>query len=193
MDLKQTVPVLTKQYREYWNSLLEQLDNDAKFTAKLCYTEKDTGHVCFRVFPSELTSGKDLYMEFFDWDGNHYYPTLRKLYKLKFDATWKSQTDKYKEITAPNLTTPTYVIKVSDAELINATEITAAIPKGIPTKVNPMELFEVAEPLEEREDGHYSSTTIRDLYSIFNNVPLSNKPWLNDVIKEGRKWLNQHK
>jgi hypothetical protein len=38
-------------------------------------------------------------------------------------------------------------------------------------------------------DGHHTTMTIRDQYAIMHHLPVSNKPWLNHVILEGRKML----
>jgi len=35
--------------------------------------------------------------------------------------------------------------------------------------------------------------TIRDIYCIVQNTPMSNKKWLNNLIKEGKKWQVQQK
>ena len=48
--------------------------------------------------------------------------------------------------------------------------------------------FEEELPFTEKEDNHYASMTIRDIYCIVNKVPLSNKKWLNALIDEGKKW-----
>ncbi len=38
------------------------------------------------------------------------------------------------------------------------------------------------------EDDNLSKMTIRDKYCITQNVPFTNKQWLNDLIKKGIKW-----
>ena len=40
----------------------------------------------------------------------------------------------------------------------------------------------------DKEDDHYSKMTIRDLYCVMQNTPMSNKKWLNTLITEGKKW-----
>ena len=37
-------------------------------------------------------------------------------------------------------------------------------------------------------DAHFNAMTIRDIYCIYQNVPLSNKSWLNELIRKGKQW-----
>lgn len=43
--------------------------------------------------------------------------------------------------------------------------------------------FEYSDSKDE-QDEHINSMTIKDLYAIMQSVPVSNKEWLNDVIKK---------
>jgi hypothetical protein len=43
----------------------------------------------------------------------------------------------------------------------------------------------------EKGDDHITKLTIRDEYCITQNVPLSNKKWLNELIIQGRSWQQQ--
>jgi hypothetical protein len=39
----------------------------------------------------------------------------------------------------------------------------------------------------EKEDDHYTKMTIRDIYCMMQQVPNSNKAWLNKLIKQGQQ------
>ena len=41
---------------------------------------------------------------------------------------------------------------------------------------------------EDDEDDHYTKMTIRDLYCMLQNIPMSNKKWLNQLIQKGNQW-----
>jgi len=43
--------------------------------------------------------------------------------------------------------------------------------------------FEITDSRDEH-DEHLSTMTIKDLYAIIQSVPVSNKEWLNEVIKK---------
>ena len=48
----------------------------------------------------------------------------------------------------------------------------------------------IENEFKELEDDNISSLTIRDLYSILQNVPCSNKPWLNQLINGASNKIN---
>jgi hypothetical protein len=110
---------------------------------------------------------------------------------------------------------PVYSVNFKHFELINRTSIksmipvfeTAVVEKPAPAKaavfsapaataqpslfppVSPEmhETFnEEEEAFGDRDDAHYTGATIRDLYCMIQNVPLSNKNWLNMLIKQGK-------
>lgn len=47
-----------------------------------------------------------------------------------------------------------------------------------------IELEETTIPYTEKDDEHINSLTIRDLYAIIQDIPCSNKSFLNKIIKE---------
>ena len=53
--------------------------------------------------------------------------------------------------------------------------------------------FKGFENYIEKDDIHYSQMTIRDIYCIIQNTPMSNKEWLNNLINEGTSWQIQKK
>jgi hypothetical protein len=196
---------VTAEYRLYWQPVFDSLKiTNPLFTAKLCYMGKefpaDGARVpVVRLFPSELNAGQDFYTELFDWDQNHYEPMNRQLYRLKHNPNWKSETDRYVEASSEKMST--YIIRLSDFELVNSTSATASGPeiqKDKTTMVTSAGTFNTnieEDPFDEdlfssfdKEDDHYSKMTIRDLYCVMQNTPMSNKKWLNTLITEGKKW-----
>lgn len=194
---------ITSEYKPFWVPVFDDLGlKGPNFVAKLCYMGKEfsndpnTREECVRFFPSELNKGQDVYVELFDWDQNHYDPNQRVLYKLVHDPDWKNKTDVYVELKSDKLSTSTYAVKVSMLKVINksdASKETAQVTKKTSTDIpfiteDPFheELYD--EIYSEKEDVHTSAMTMRDLYCIIQNVPMSNKKWLNKLIEKGTKW-----
>jgi hypothetical protein len=202
---KRHISAVTAEYRAFWQPLFDHMGlASPHFGAKLCYQSRDFSNDGSRVpgvrfFPSELNNGVDYYTELFDWDQNRYDPANRTLYRLKNDPEWQSKPDKYIEIASDKLPTSTYAVRLSDFEIINITNATALTPelkKPVTAEKAPHLFSEVDLDLEsqmtemfsDKEDNHYSSMTIRDLYCMLQNVPLSNKKWLNQLITSGKQW-----
>jgi len=207
---KKQIPVITAEYRTFWQPLFDNMGlSNPKFGAKLCYmgiefSNDGTRVPCVRFFPNELNSGQDYYLELFDWNQNYYDPQHRTLYRLKFNPNWSLETSKYVEVLSDKLPTSTYTVKLSDFDLVNRTDARALTPE-ISSKPaflgNAIDnddatgLFNMEEELSElfvdKDDNHYSSMTIRDLYCMLQNVPMSNKKWLNQLISKGKQWQQQ--
>ena len=196
---KKHIKEITTEYFAFWQPYFESENiNSPKFGAKLCYMGKEFGEEreeCVRFWPSELSSGKDFYVELFNWDHEHYDRSYRKLYRLVSNLNWKLNGKKYVEVPSDGKTSATYAVKLSDLELVNATPITAAYA-DINNKVAYAEIGD-DEPMfddlfTEKEDAHYSSMTMRDHYCITHNVPLSNKKWLNELIKTATAWQQKN-
>lgn len=189
---------IAAELKPFWETYFNHHDIiDAKFGAKLGYMGKEFGEpreLCVRFFPNEIDSGKDFYLELFDWDQNLYHEGERVLYRHKWDPAWR-ETGKYADVIVASLSTPTFAIRVSDLEEVNRSPITAAFPviEKKNSKNDDIGLFtaleeEHSEMFIEQEDDHYTKMTIRDIYCIMNEVPLSNKKWLNNLIKKGTEW-----
>lgn len=203
---KKHISAITSEYRPFWQPLFEHLEvSNPVFGAKLCYLGKEFSNdgsrvPCVRFFPNELNTGQDYYTELFDWDQNRHDPTHRTLYRLPYNSNWQMQKDKYVEVTSDKLPTSTFAIKLSDFELVNKTEAKALYPDIVIDKQPVLEVKttehsfdafnenEFTDMYSELEDNHYSSMTIRDLYCVMQNVPLSNKKWLNQLIEKGKQW-----
>lgn len=72
----------------------------------------------------------------------------------------------------------------------NDSGINGSLRHEIPTSefeyyLNPYEPFK--GPPIDLEDAFMDRWSLRDLFSIYNNVPVSNKQWLNELIKNNKK------
>lgn len=200
--VKKTVQELSAEYRPYWQPVFDTLPNpNPSFTAKLCYMGKEFSprQESIRLFPSELNNENGLYMEMYNWDFGYYHEGTRTLYHLPYDPDWKNKKEKFKEITNSSagvkLNTSTYAIRLSDLTVVSRNPLSALAPtplvKETPGFTTPEDLFneqKLSDMFSDEDDNHYTQMTIRDLYCMLNNIPLSNKRWLNQLIEKGRKW-----
>lgn len=199
---KKTYNDLTVEFFPFWKELFESIGvPNPDFRTKLCYMSGEFLSVApadgkipvVRFFKSELSAGKDLYIECCDWDYNFYEPMYRKLYKLKHDPNWDTNGDKFAQSTTNNTTA--YAVKMSDLELVNETSITETKPKLRPPAApepTPVEEDTMREVYDDGLDDHVSKMTIRDEYCIRNGVPFSQKEWLNKLIIKGNQWLKEN-
>lgn len=215
---KRKIQEITAEFRPFWNRLFEHMGlTSPQFGAKLGYMSAEFGEkrvLAIRLFPSELNSGKDYYTELFDWDQTFLNKEQRTLYRMPYNADW-AKDSRLVKIPFNGPAEFVYAIKVEDLELINQTTSKAAYPDIIDPKkftapkgtmavdesggivddatgsTGPKDLFDeesFSDMFSDGEDAHYSAMTIRDLYCMLQNVPMSNKTWLNKLIKEGQSW-----
>jgi len=155
------------------------------FTIKFAYIPKHREDMVVSMFPSEMESGEDIYMEL--TDGNNY-PIHEQpvLYKLRHNPFYKQ--GEY-EIIPPdpsrNKNAETYLIPISELEIVAGAVSTAIVEqKSTPKKplISTNILSDDGGYQKEKEDAHYSELTIRDLVAILCKHPVSNKKWLNNLI-----------
>ena len=195
-EKKKHITQITTEYLPFWQNLFNQMDiSSPKFGSKLCYMGKEFGDErveCVRFWASELSCNQDYYIEMFDWDQEHYDRKNRKLYRLVNNANWKLNTLKYVEVETSVEGRNTYAVRLSDLELVNSTIVTAAYADVITIEEESKDdLF--PGMYSEKEDSHFSAMTMRDYYCVKQNVPMSNKEWLNDLIKTGIEWQQKKK
>jgi hypothetical protein len=130
---------------------------------------KDEKHITF--FASELERAeyydvpKNVYTEFIS---SEYIPedAKRTLYKWIFNPHWRTE---YDVIEATESIQERYMIPVSELRIVQQ----AAAQKEI--KLPSLDLGPTDEP--------FNMLTIRDLAAIMLKKPVSNKQWLNEIIK----------
>ena len=195
-EKKKHIKEITTEYLPFWQNLFNHMGiSSPRFGSKLCYMGKEFGEErveCVRFWASELSSNQDFYIEMFDWDQEHYDRKNRKLYRLVNNANWKLNTLKYVEVETSVEGRNTYAVRLSDLELVNSTIVTAAYADVITIEEESKDdLF--PGMYSEKEDSHFSAMTMRDYYCVKQNVPMSNKEWLNDLIKTGIEWQQKKK
>lgn len=195
-EKKKHIKEITTEYLPFWQNLFNHMGiSSPRFGSKLCYMGKEFGEErveCVRFWASELSSNQDFYIEMFDWDQENYDRKNRKLYRLVNNPNWKLNTKKYVEVETSVEGRNTYAVRLSDLELVNSTPVTSAYADVITIEEESEEdLF--PGMYSEKEDSHFSAMTMRDYYCVKQNVPMSNKEWLNDLIKTGIEWQQRKK
>ena len=195
-EKKKHIKEITTEYLPFWQNLFNHMGiSSPRFGSKLCYMVKEFGEErveCVRFWASELSSNQDFYIEMFDWDQEHYDRKNRKLYRLVNNANWKLNTLKYVEVETSVEGRNTYAVRLSDLELVNSTPVTSAYADVVTIEEESEDdLF--PGMYSEKEDSHFSAMTMRDYYCVKQNVPMSNKEWLNDLIKTGIEWQQKKK
>lgn len=203
---KKHINELTEEFRPFWEPLFEEmgLDNPL-FFAKLCYNGNEFGVIpaeTLRFYAEQISKNQDVYVELFDWFDKPYHEGERVLYKFKNNPEWRNNPSEYVEVTRKKdgsmLPYPSYAFKLSSFEVVNRTSVKFSAPEtSTKTSTEPeltlpkfgeidTDIFE--ENYVEKDDNHYAQMTIRDIYCIVQNVPMSNKKWLNNLIKDGKQW-----
>ena len=161
------------------------------FAIKFAYIPKHREDMVISMFPSEMETGGDTYIEL--TDGNNY-PIHDNpvLYKLRNNPFYKQ--GEYEMIPpdpSRNKNSETYLIPLSELEIVAGTPTSGALPLSVAKKpsVTMGQLLNTAsmdtsamDIQKEKEDAHYSEMTVRDLAAIFLKAPVSNKKWLNTII-----------
>lgn len=194
-ELGVSLKLTTQEFRQFWDPVLKECETAPYFTAKLSYKQGTQDVV--RLFPSELSKGNPVYLEMVNFSFE-FLGDQRVLYRLPYRKNWK---DLYTMKGADK--TATYEVPASMMEIVNVTPVSSATPfiahamEITSSKVTPsgeMDLFDEDSFTKlhlSEEDAHQSAETIRDHYCITNQVPMSNKPWLNNLIIKGREWLKK--
>lgn len=152
------------ELRKHHEKTLDAIDYDVVYRPKMFHKPhgKDTKHII--VFPSELRLGKDIYTEQIDINGDSEDKT-RTLYKWPFNPHWD---ELYTPVTKEGETKVSwYLIPVSDLVVVPKLEDSLAAS----LELNDPEL-----------DSPVDQMTVRDLFAIFRNKPVSHKKWLNNLI-----------
>lgn len=146
------------------------------------------------ISPKTLRDNPDhVLMMSYEFTGKHVF--------ILFDRDWKDLVD-INNIPTKDLTLYTvpacknYQEVYASADLhedgpyiVETSELKPLVPrpgyaKTAPEKEAQLDLeFDILDSTDEH-DEHLSTMTIKDLYAIIQSVPVSNKEWLNEVIKK---------
>lgn len=211
--VKKTLQELNDEFKPFWDSYFKKKGiENPQFHAKLCYiandfSSKGIGAIpVLRFYEEQISKNQDVYVELHNFDQKPYYENERVLYKFVNNSDWKKDEDDYVLFThAKNgalLQQPSYSFKLAClkevarssskfSELQVETNTLVDEQQALPLvdfKAIDSEIF--GDDFLEKDDAHYAQMTIRDIYCIFNKVPMSNKKWLNNLINDGTQWQN---
>ena len=156
-----------KKLREFHQKALDKLGaSDALFIPKMAYRPYGKSDLHCGFFASELQKGEDIFLEFVSKELVPEDPA-RRLYKWTYNPHFAEEYD----TTEPTQGTGhvRYLIPVDELTLIKTDE---------EESLNDFELPDA------NLDLPLDQMTIRDLAAILLKQPVSQKKWLNDLIKK---------
>jgi hypothetical protein len=122
-------------------------------------------------FQSEISKGQDVFVEFTNRYNVPEFPD-RTLYRWRFNPHFEEE---YEKTAEEDPTKVRYLIPIDELKVVKSYS-PAAVIKPAETE------FEFSLPNPEK-DPLISELTIRDLAAILLQKPVSNKEWLNNIIK----------
>ena len=178
MDAKNVEPRVDRAFKikkllDHHKPMFDMVGGNPLFCPKMFYTPSGKSELYVSFFPSELSKGQDIYTEKVDRDFNSEDPT-RTLYRLDYNMYWENEYEK-------TTSTPVrYLVPVSELKKVNA----FIDPRN--QKAEQPVRFKSAdtEPEDlELDDCPLEDITIRDLAALISWQPVSNRKFLNDLIK----------
>jgi hypothetical protein len=167
-----------KKIKEFHKAAMEKLGvSDYSLIPKLAYRPSGKTELYISFFYSEISKGQDVYLEFTDRNNVPEDPE-RTLYLWKFNPHFEEEYEK----TEPTEGTGhiRYLVPVEELKVIKKTSPEAMITTEKEVKLKPALDFSLPNP---ETDPPFNEMTIRDLAAIMLNKPVSNKEWLNIIIK----------
>lgn len=169
---KEKVVELKDKHRKVIGLIQEDYEK-VKFIPKSAYNPAPGKEKVISFFPSELSSGEDIYTEFVSKDLVPEDPE-RRLWKWPFNPHWETEYEK----SDPHPATGDRRYLVPVEELIDATEL---IPTEEITTKSELDFDSLPDP---DTDAPMSEMTMRDECAIRWQLPVSRKKWLNELIRE---------
>jgi hypothetical protein len=151
--------------REKHQPVFEALDiPNAIFYPKLAYRPSDKDEYYMAFFPSEFRKCEDIYTEYVSIKCESE-DEARTLWKWRFNPHWEEEYEYIDAAPARYLVPVSELVKVS-----------------LPEKKKISHQLSI-DDMVTTEDAPITELTIRDLVAILHKTPVSNKPWLNNLIK----------
>lgn len=163
-----------KKLREFHTATINELGVSHFFLlGKMSYLDKGKKVISF--FHSEISKGQDIFVEFTNRYNVPEFPD-RTLYRWRFNPHFEEEYEK----TDPHPVTGhiRYLVPTEELTYVKAPESTTSAPV-----VEPIEPIEF-ELVDANTDLPLDQLTIRDLAAIMLKRPVSQKPWLNEIIKQ---------
>jgi hypothetical protein len=159
-----------KKLREFHTATINELGASNFFLlGKMSYLDKGKKVISF--FQSEISKGQDVFVEFTNRYNVPEFPD-RTLYRWRFNPHFEEE---YEKTAEEDPTKVRYLIPIDELKVVKSYS-PAAVIKPAETE------FEFSLPNPEK-DPLISELTIRDLAAILLQKPVSNKEWLNNIIK----------
>jgi len=160
--------------REKHQPIFDELGVDqAVFIPKMAYRPKGKEEKYVSFFTSEIKKGGDIYTEFVSREYESE-DSERTLWKWRFNPHWQEEYEVTEE-TDPSKVR--YLVPVS--ELIKMSS--AKVPTSYSAKEKEVE--DGPASYDPHYDEEISAMTMRDFAAIVLGKPVSNKTWLNKLIK----------
>ena len=167
-----------KKLREFHQKTLDALGvSDALFIPKMAYRPYGKTELHIAFFASEINKGEDVYVEFASKELVPEDPE-RRLYKWRFNPHFEEEYEK----TDPHPVTGHFRYLVPTEELIRVKEIEVE-GEALPPIVSNTGLIDF-DLVDANSDLPLDQLTIRDIAAILLKKPVSQKPWLNEIIKQ---------
>jgi hypothetical protein len=167
-----------KKIKEFHKATLVNAGvSDYSLIPKLAYRPSGKTELHISFFYSEISKGQDVYVEFTDRNNVPEDPE-RTLYLWKFNPHFEEEYEK----TEPTEGTGhiRYLVPVEELKVIKKYSPEATITTEKEVKLKPALDFSLPNP---ETDPPINDMTIRDLAAIILGKPVSNKEWLNQIIK----------
>lgn len=155
-----------------WKFKLIQEENPL-FIPKCAYIPKGMSETHIGFFQSEVKKGRDIYTEFTSIDLEPEDPK-RILYKWRFNPHYEEEYEKTEPAANGHYR---YLVPVS--ELVKIENLT--VETETPTQGSLFPNFDAI--IDPDMDAPLSNVTLRDLAAIILQKPVSQKQWLNEIIK----------
>lgn len=184
MDRSTAISTLKRRHERTFNKLGV---SSPFFALKLPYARKGKSECVIGFFPSELSSGDDIYVELTDIDFNPIY-TEPVLYKLRYNPFFKTEY----EYVAPDPSKPKsserYLVNFAELELVsgNPKEHPLAGRTSSGSLPQMSSVVVTSTPVTELADCHYNELTARDWACIHLRIAESGKKWLNELIVKSK-------
>lgn len=164
-EKKEIAKVLFEKHKSIFDKLGIE---DPLFIPKMNYYYQPLNCRVVGFFDSELKHGKDIYVEFVD---RYHVPedVERRLYRWTYDPQYKETLEQDEDAEKKFVK---YLVPVTDFVYIE----NELIPETIETKVEKL-----------LTDSPMSEMSIKDFFAILHRKPISEKEWLNELIRELNK------
>lgn len=149
----------------------------ALFYPKMAYKPKGKDELYISFWASELRKGDNIFTEFVDRDYNSE-DIERNLWLWRYNPHWEQE---YEQTEPNNIGHVRYLIPVSELRKVSVSEEELYAGAGVASKteVSSLDISKIDD-----SDPLVNEMTIRDFVAIMTGKPVSNKAWLNEIIKK---------